>query len=144
MPSKREISLDGVKSEGASAAPAKKKAKKPKKADPDTFPEAEAGETYTLPSGEGWKYFFDEDSCGVIYKSFGVAQGGTDGRAKVAAFDLDGTLIRPKSGKPFPTSDDDWTPFNPKVFKKLQVSVSVSTAQQSRASPHPTPASHPY
>mmetsp|Transcript_35323 Transcript_35323/g.76680 ORF Transcript_35323/g.76680 Transcript_35323/m.76680 type:complete len:346 (-) Transcript_35323:406-1443(-) len=118
MPSKREISLDGVKAEEPSVAPAKKKAKKLE----GTFPEAEAGETYTLPSetSRSWKYFFDQDRCGVIYKSFGVAQGGADGRAKVAAFDLDGTLIRPKSGNRFPINEKDWTPFNPKVFKTLQ------------------------
>ena len=31
-----------------------------------------------------------------------------EGRAKIAAFDLDHTLIKPKSGRKFPKDYDDW------------------------------------
>ncbi len=39
---------------------------------------------------------------------------------QVAAFDLDGTLIRTKSGKKFPLSTADWTWWHPCVPEKLR------------------------
>lgn len=38
----------------------------------------------------------------------------------VAAFDIDWTIIRTKSGKKFPTGQSDWTFFDPKVPVKLK------------------------
>jgi len=40
--------------------------------------------------------------------------------AKIAAFDIDGTLIKVKSGKKFPTNADDWKLWGSNVPKKLQ------------------------
>jgi len=40
--------------------------------------------------------------------------------SRVAAFDLDDTLIRTKSGKKFAISDDDWQPFCPEVLSTLR------------------------
>lgn len=39
---------------------------------------------------------------------------------RVAAFDLDGTLIVPKSGAAFAKNKDDWTWFDAKVPLKLK------------------------
>lgn len=40
--------------------------------------------------------------------------------AKIAAFDMDSTLISTKSGKTFPTSKDDWVFWSPEVVPKLK------------------------
>ncbi|GAA5840763.1 hypothetical protein JCM9279_001214 [Rhodotorula babjevae] len=40
--------------------------------------------------------------------------------AKIAAFDIDGTLIRPRGNTPFPKSDSDWEWINPHVIPKLR------------------------
>jgi len=42
------------------------------------------------------------------------------GSAKIASFDLDGTLVEPKSGKKFPTGRTDWEWWNEVVPTKLK------------------------
>lgn len=39
--------------------------------------------------------------------------------SKVALFDLDGTLVRPKSGKKHPADGDDWTWWDAKVKPRI-------------------------
>ncbi|GAA5869573.1 hypothetical protein JCM3774_005483 [Rhodotorula dairenensis] len=39
---------------------------------------------------------------------------------KVAAFDIDGTLIVPRDGRKFPKNETDWTWLNPRVVPKLR------------------------
>ena len=39
---------------------------------------------------------------------------------KVAGFDLDGTLIKTKSGRTYPKNENDWDWWNPSVPKKLK------------------------
>ncbi|RDA85857.1 hypothetical protein CP532_4904 [Ophiocordyceps camponoti-leonardi (nom. inval.)] len=50
------------------------------------------------------------------------AEGETDGRCrkKIAAFDLDSTLIVPSSGKKYPTSATDWKWWHPSVPQRLR------------------------
>lgn len=52
----------------------------------------------------------------LIYRLDEAAQGGS----RVAAFDLDGTLVITKSGAEFPRGPDDWKFFNKHVPAKLQ------------------------
>ncbi|POY76877.1 hypothetical protein BMF94_0129 [Rhodotorula taiwanensis] len=40
--------------------------------------------------------------------------------AKIAAFDIDGTLITPRDGRRFPKNETDWQWLNPKVVPKLR------------------------
>jgi bifunctional polynucleotide phosphatase/kinase len=40
-------------------------------------------------------------------------------KIKIAMYDLDGTLILPKSGAKFPKNAEDWKPWHPKVKPKL-------------------------
>ncbi|KAI8443783.1 polynucleotide kinase 3 phosphatase-domain-containing protein [Phakopsora pachyrhizi] len=40
--------------------------------------------------------------------------------SKIAAFDIDGTLIKVKSGKKFPTDSEDWKLYNSNVPKRLK------------------------
>lgn len=44
--------------------------------------------------------------------------------AKIAAFDLDGTIIKPASGRTFPKDKNDWTWWDPVVPQKLRQLVS--------------------
>lgn len=76
------------------------------------FPEAVDGNLYDLE--KDWKYF----APGLIFKSYGV--GKDERRDKIAAFDLDGTIIRTKSGQDFAKGATDWCQFNAKVFAKLE------------------------
>ena len=39
---------------------------------------------------------------------------------RIAAFDLDGTLIRPKNGGRFPKDKHDWEFWSPEVIPKLK------------------------
>jgi len=45
---------------------------------------------------------------------------GVDQSRKIAAFDLDGTLIKTKSGYKIPKNGDDWMWWHDKVPKKLK------------------------
>ncbi|XP_063245119.1 uncharacterized protein F21D5.5 isoform X2 [Bacillus rossius redtenbacheri] len=45
---------------------------------------------------------------------------GVEGRSKIAAYDLDGTLISTKSGRVFPKDTDDWQILHPEVPGKLK------------------------
>ncbi|QDZ23293.1 bifunctional polynucleotide phosphatase/kinase [Chloropicon primus] len=103
---------DGVGDGDAVEEKPKKKKKTSKKEDPAEFQEAVPMQVHDLD--RDWKYFCPA----MIYKSYGVSEG--EGRSKVAAFDLDGTLIRTKSGNTFAISAQDWCAFNPKVFKVME------------------------
>jgi len=46
--------------------------------------------------------------------------GASSKKVSVVFYDLDGTLIKPKSGARFPASRDDWAWWNPSVPKRLQ------------------------
>ncbi|XP_017764774.1 PREDICTED: uncharacterized protein F21D5.5 [Eufriesea mexicana] len=56
-----------------------------------------------------------EDGALLIYTSQGM-----ESRSKVAAYDMDGTLIKTKSGLVFPKDYDDWQLIYPDVPVKLQ------------------------
>lgn len=67
----------------------------------------------------------------VTWKHHGVEEKGVkplmyltgpcfSGSAKIAAFDMDGCLITPKSGKRFPTGASDWKFLNSKISTKLK------------------------
>jgi bifunctional polynucleotide phosphatase/kinase len=97
--------------EGASPG-AKKTAKKVKKEEPVIKGEVKP---VSFPNGrDGWKLLENT----LLFKNFGVDQ--EDAREKVAAFDLDGTVIKTRSGRPFAAKPDDWQQFNKDVFKKMQ------------------------
>ena len=50
-----------------------------------------------------------------------IRRGGDRGQlAKVAAFDLDGTLVQTKGTSPFPRDASDWLLFHPNVITELQ------------------------
>ncbi|GAA6062392.1 hypothetical protein JCM10212_003201 [Sporobolomyces blumeae] len=46
------------------------------------------------------------------------------GRAKIAAFDIDGTIISTASGDKFPKTAEDWRPWSPEVLPKLRQAYS--------------------
>ncbi|GAB4822297.1 hypothetical protein N2152v2_009343 [Parachlorella kessleri] len=101
------------KKAAAKKAPAKKKAagdeeepkaKKPKAPKPKPV-------TETTHTEDG--YVLEPPS--LIFKPDPQAQGGK----KIAAFDLDGTLVVTKSGAQFPTGKDDWKWFSKQVPSKL-------------------------
>lgn len=119
----------------ARATPAKRAA--PKKAaaaaaaaavKAEVKPEAEAAEEGPSPSpgkkstprkkkefvpeeGDPWSY----QPPSLIYRDFG-----TEPNRRIAAFDLDGTLVNTKSGAQFPKGADDWKLFNKKVVTKIR------------------------
>nr|XP_054763996.1 bifunctional polynucleotide phosphatase/kinase-like [Lytechinus pictus] len=71
--------------------------------------------------------FYDADWSGVGEESskgfppvIQLTGPGIKGSSKVAGFDLDYTLIKPKSGKKWPTGPSDWMLLNDKVEKKLK------------------------
>ncbi|GFN89813.1 bifunctional polynucleotide phosphatase/kinase, partial [Plakobranchus ocellatus] len=51
----------------------------------------------------------------LVYTSKGVSS-----HSKIAAFDMDGTIIVTKSGKVFPTDKDDWKILHPNIFNKMK------------------------
>ena len=56
----------------------------------------------------------------IVPKSVYAKQYGNVSSEKVAAFDMDGTLIRVKSGKRWPQNKDDWLVWNGAVVPKLK------------------------
>ena len=100
------------KEEGATS-PAKKKASKKVKVDPVVKGELKP---VNIPGGpDGWDVLENT----LLFKSFGVNKEG-EAREKVAAFDLDGTVIKTRSGNAWASGPDDWQQFNKDVFKKMQ------------------------
>ncbi|KAF6255002.1 polynucleotide kinase 3 phosphatase-domain-containing protein [Scenedesmus sp. NREL 46B-D3] len=79
---------------------------KPKK------PRAPRTKKVAEPSVDDLGYNIEPPS--LIWKDFG-----TEPNAKIAAFDLDGTLVEVKSGAQFPKHAGDWRWFNKKVPEKL-------------------------
>ncbi|WIA43820.1 hypothetical protein OEZ86_010236 [Tetradesmus obliquus] len=79
---------------------------KPKK------PRAPRAKKVAEPSVDELGYNIEPPS--LIWKDFG-----TKPNAKIAAFDLDGTLVEVKSGAQFPKHAGDWRWFNKKVPAKL-------------------------
>ena len=100
-----------AKREGAAAGkkPPKKKAKKATHAT-----DAEGKIVWSAPlEGKvgGWRVM----PPSLIFKDYGAAPS-----AKIAAFDLDGTLVTTKSGDSFARHAGDFKLFNDDVFRKLQ------------------------
>ncbi|KAG2453127.1 hypothetical protein HYH02_002455 [Chlamydomonas schloesseri] len=61
---------------------------------------------------EGWSF----EPPSIFYKEYGDAQPGD----KIAAFDLDGTLVNTKSGATFAKDDLDWKWYNKSAPEKIQ------------------------
>lgn len=109
-----------AKAKAAPKAKAKAKARQPEAAtDPDCAvvesPQKKARGESTKPSAAsastpGW-----EEVDSAVVRDFG-----SPASSRVAGFDMDGTLIKTKSGKAFPTSKDDWVLWAPQVATKLQ------------------------
>ncbi|EIE24594.1 PNK3P-domain-containing protein [Coccomyxa subellipsoidea C-169] len=82
---------------------------KPKKK-PRAKKEKEPEEVHTALEGPAWT---------VVPPSLLYREGGPKSGEKIAAFDLDGTLVLTKSNQPYVTSPDDFKLFNKEVPKVL-------------------------
>ncbi|GBF92780.1 bifunctional polynucleotide phosphatase kinase [Raphidocelis subcapitata] len=102
----------GTPVKAEAAAPAGAEAASPASAKKGTPRKAKA---FAPDADDAWNYYVQEGEGTLIYRDFG-----SEPCEKIAAFDLDGTLVNVKSGAKWPKSADDWKPFNKHVAKKLQ------------------------
>ena len=102
--------------EGKRGAAGEGAAKKRKKAKKEAYSEAPGELAEAGAVVGGWRVLGES----LLFKEFASAGGRGAGAAKLACFDLDGTLVKTKSGGPFAMKDTDWKLWNPKVFQKMQ------------------------